>query len=112
MAGGLPSIENFLTPIYAKGAFPPVGSNYAKYDNPEFEGLLAQAAAAPTLDEANTLYQQAEALLAEEFPTAPLWYNKTTSAWSDRVTDVKVNAFGVLDTRGHQGQVDQPQDMQ
>ena len=43
------------------------------------------------------MYQQAEALLAEDFPTAPLWYNKTTSAWSDRVTDVKVNAFGVLD---------------
>ena len=56
-----------------------------------------QAAAAKTLDEANTLYQQAEALLAEDFPTAPLWYSKTTSVWSDRVTDVKVNAFGVLD---------------
>jgi oligopeptide transport system substrate-binding protein len=37
-------------------------------------------------------------LLATDFPTAPLWYNLTTSAWSDRVTDVKVNAFGVLDT--------------
>ena len=49
------------------------------------------------LDEANTLYQQAEALLAKDFPTAPLWYNKTTAAWSDRVTDVQVNAFGVLD---------------
>ena len=36
-------------------------------------------------------------MLAKDFPTAPLWYNKTTAAWSDRVTDVKVNAFGVLD---------------
>jgi len=93
-----PSIENFLTPIYAKSAFPPEGSNYSKYDNPEFEKLLTQAAAAKSLDEANTLYQQAEGLLAEDFPTAPLWYYVTTSAWSDRVTDVKVNAFGVLDT--------------
>jgi oligopeptide transport system substrate-binding protein len=92
-----PSIENYLSPIYAKGAFAPTGSNYAKYDNPEFESLLTQAAAAKSLDEANTLYQQAEALLARDFPTAPLWYNKTTSAWSDRVTDVKVSAFGVLD---------------
>jgi oligopeptide transport system substrate-binding protein len=93
-----PSIENYLTPIYAKTAFPPEGSNYSKYDNPEFEKLLTQAAAAKSLDEANTLYQQAEALLATDFPTAPLWYYVTTSAWSDRVTDVKVNAFGVLDT--------------
>jgi oligopeptide transport system substrate-binding protein len=92
-----PSIENYLSPIYTKGAFPPQGSNYAKYDSPEFQALLDQAAAAKTLDEANTLYQQAEALLAEDFPTAPLWYSKTTSVWSDRVTDVKVNAFGVLD---------------
>lgn len=88
-----PSIENYLTPLYAKGA----DSNWSKYDNPEFEALLAKAAAAPTAEEANSLYQQAEALLATDFPTAPLWYNKTTAVWSDRVTNVKVNAFGVLD---------------
>jgi oligopeptide transport system substrate-binding protein len=92
-----PSIENFLVPIYAKGAFPPEGSNYSKYDNPEFTKLTSQAAAAKTADEANALYQQAETLLGTDFPTAPLWYQKTTSAWSERVTDVKVNAFGVLD---------------
>jgi oligopeptide transport system substrate-binding protein len=92
-----PSIENFLVPIYDKGAFPPEGSNYSKYDNPEFTRLTTEAASAKTTDEANALYQQAEALLAEDFPTAPLWYPKTTAVWSDKVTDVKVNAFGVLD---------------
>jgi oligopeptide transport system substrate-binding protein len=88
-----PSIENFLVPIYAKGA----DSNWSKYDNPEFTKLTSQAAAAKTPDEANALYQQAEALLATDFPTAPLWYPKTTGVWSERVTDVKINAFGVLD---------------
>jgi oligopeptide transport system substrate-binding protein len=92
-----PSIENYLSPIYASGAIGGGGSNWSKYNNPDFDRLLAEAAAAPSLDEANSLYQQAEALLAEDFPTAPLWYNKTTAAWSDRVTDVQVNAFGVLD---------------
>ena len=58
---------------------------------------MTQAAAAKSLDEANSLYQQAEGVLATDFPTAPLWYYVTTSAWSDKVTDVKVNAFGVLD---------------
>ena len=91
-----PSIENYLSPLYAKGAFPP-GSNWPRYDNPEFDELLTQAAAAPDTAAANALYQQAEALLAEDFPTAPLWYNKTTAVWSDKVTDVQVNAFGVLD---------------
>jgi oligopeptide transport system substrate-binding protein len=88
-----PSIENFLVPIYAKGA----DSNWSHYDNPEFTKLSAKAAAGKTADEANASYQEAEALLATDFPTAPLWYPKTTAAWSDRVTDVKINAFGVLD---------------
>jgi oligopeptide transport system substrate-binding protein len=88
-----PSIENFLVPIYAKGA----DSNWTHYDNPEFTKLTTEAAAAKSADEANALYQQAEALLATDFPTAPLWYPKTTAVWSEKVTDVKINAFGVLD---------------
>ena len=56
-----PSIENFLSPLYGKGAIGGGGSNYSEYNNPEFEKLLAQAAAAKTTDEANALYQQAEA---------------------------------------------------
>jgi len=84
-----PSIENFLTPVYAKGA----DSNYSEYNNAEFEKLLSQAAAAKTPEEANAQYQQAEALLAEELPTAPLWYPKTIVGFSENVTDVKVDAF-------------------
>ena len=91
-----PSIENFLTPIYASGAYPE-GSNYGKYNNPEFDKLLTQAAAAPTIDEANALYQQAESLLDTDFPSAPLWARNTNVGWSERVTDVKVTAFGTLD---------------
>ena len=64
-----PSIENFLTPIYAKGA----GSNYSKYDNADFEKKLKDAAAAKDLTEANKLYQEAEAFLGRDFPTAPMW---------------------------------------
>ncbi|MDX6322835.1 MAG: oligopeptide transport system substrate-binding protein [Propionibacteriaceae bacterium] len=91
-----PSIENFLTPIYAKGA----DSNYSHYDNPEFTKLINQAAAAKTTDAANVLYQQAEALLARDMPTAPLWYPSTVSGWSEKVTDVTVTAFGTLDLIG------------
>ena len=92
-----PSIENFLTPLYSKGAFPP-GSNWVLYDNPEFEKLLPRRPRRRVVDEANSLYQQAEACWPTDFPSAPLWYpNLATAAWSDKVTDVQVNAFGVLD---------------
>jgi oligopeptide transport system substrate-binding protein len=94
--GDYPAIENFLNPIYAKGA----DSNWSKYDNPEFTTITTQAAAAQSDDEAIALYQKAEALLAEDFPTAPLWYPRTTGVWSEKVTNVKINAFGVLDTSG------------
>jgi len=92
-----PSIENFLVPLYGKGAIGGGGSNYSEHNRPEFEKLTAQAAAAKTSDEANALYQQAEETLATDMPVAPLWYPKTTVAFSDKVTDVKVDAFEQLD---------------
>jgi oligopeptide transport system substrate-binding protein len=92
-----PSIENFLVPLYGKGAIGGGGSNYSEHNNPEFEKLITEAAAAKTTDEANTLYQQAELLLAKDMPVAPLWYPKTTVGFSDKVTNVKVDAFEQLD---------------
>jgi len=88
-----PSIENFLTPIYAKGA----ASNDTRYDNPKFDAKLKEAAAASTPDEANTLYQEAEQMLVADMPSFPTWYDSAVVGWSDRVTNVKTNAFGVAD---------------
>lgn len=88
-----PHIENFLAPRFAKGA----DSNWGQYDNPDFDAKLAEAAAAPDPAQANTLYQEAEAMLAVDLPTSPMWYPATVVGWSDKVTNVKVNAFGVLD---------------
>ncbi|WP_375423291.1 ABC transporter substrate-binding protein [uncultured Friedmanniella sp.] len=88
-----PSIENFLAPIYGKGA----DSNYSEYASPDFNSLLQQAAAAGTPDEANALYQQAEAKLGEDFPTAPIDYKKATFGWSTKVDNVKITPFGTPD---------------
>jgi oligopeptide transport system substrate-binding protein len=88
-----PSIENFLAPIYGTGA----DSNYARYSSKKFDSELAQAAAAPSADQANALYQQAEATLAADFPTAPLWNRSFQAGYSTNVTNVKMNAFGVVD---------------
>ena len=88
-----PSIENFLVPLYSAGA----ASNYYGYDNPTFEQLTKDAAAAEDLDEANSLYQQAEAELAKDMRIIPLWYSTGKVGWSDRVENVELNAFGVPD---------------
>jgi oligopeptide transport system substrate-binding protein len=88
-----PSIENFLAPIYQTGA----GANDTSYSNKDFDAKLKQAAAATNPDEANKLYQEAEALLVTDFTSIPMWSYTVTAGWSDRVTDVKITPFGWID---------------
>ncbi len=88
-----PSIENFLAPIYKTGS----SSNDGDYSNPAFDKLLVDAAAETDPAAANAKYQEAEALLANDMPSIPLWYGTTTIGWSDKVTDVKITAFGTID---------------
>ena len=64
-----------------------------KYRQPGLRRKLAEAAAATSADEANTLYQEAEAMLAEDFPTDPdVELRPRPFGWSTNVTDVKLNA--------------------
>ncbi|WP_392508261.1 ABC transporter substrate-binding protein [Naumannella halotolerans] len=91
-----PSIENYLAPIYGKGA----DSNWSDYDNPAFDDKLAEAAAAPDLDQANALYLEAMQILAEDFPTAPMQSRLETIGWSENVSNVKLTPFGKPDRIG------------
>ena len=88
-----PSIENFETPLYATGA----ASNDTDYSNPQFDKLLSEAAASTDPAAANAKYQEAEALLAVDMPTIPMWYGKDTFGWSENVTGVKITPFGQID---------------
>lgn len=88
-----PSIENFLTPIYGTGA----ASNDGDYSNPEFDAKLKEAAAATDATESNKLYQEAEAILAKDMASIPLWYQTQGMGWSEKVSNVKMNGFGVPD---------------
>ncbi len=88
-----PSIENFLAPLYGTNA----SSNDTDYSNKAVDAKLAEAAAATSPDEANKLYQEAEAQILEDFPVMPMWSYSTTFGWSDRVSDVKLTPFGTLD---------------
>lgn len=91
--GDYPSLENFLAPIYGTGA----DSNWSQYSNQAFDDKLAEANAADTTEAADALYAEAEDMLGEDLPTAPLWYPRSIVGFSDRVENVQINAFGVLD---------------
>ncbi|WP_283139035.1 peptide ABC transporter substrate-binding protein [Rhizohabitans arisaemae] len=88
-----PHLENFLTPLYETGA----SSNDGEYSNKEFDAKLDQADQTTDPTAATTLYQEAEALLAEDLPAIPLWYYGLQAGYSTHVKNVKVTPFGELD---------------
>nr|WP_269330060.1 ABC transporter substrate-binding protein [Kineosporia babensis] len=87
-----PHIQNFLEPLYLTGA----GSNDGEFSSPKFDALIKEANAAEG-DEALTLYQEAEAVLAENMTVIPLWYQAQQSVWSERLSNVKVTPRSTLD---------------
>ncbi|PSL01828.1 oligopeptide transport system substrate-binding protein [Haloactinopolyspora alba] len=87
-----PSAENFLVPLYKTGA----SSNDGDYSNPEFDRLVDEAAT-KTGEEAAELYNQAEALLAEEMTAIPMWYYKVVAGYSTNVDNVHITPFGTVD---------------
>jgi ABC-type oligopeptide transport system substrate-binding subunit len=92
-----PSPQNYLEPLYSTSALPPAGDNKTFYSNPAFDALLAEGNAAPDNETAITLYQQAEDLLLEDMPIAPLWFGLEQAVFSERVSGVKIDAFGRVD---------------
>ena len=86
-----PALENFLAPLYAKGA----GSNDSHYDNPAFDALLKKGDTAKTLEESIVNFQDAERLLVADMPSIPLWYPNTTGGYSEKVSNVKFDVFSV-----------------
>ena len=72
-----PSADSYLTPLFTPSAQPPAGSNYAFYDNPEVDRpRLRRATRLTARRTPSTLYQEAEDLLAEDMPMAPLFFTR------------------------------------
>ncbi|GAA3294966.1 ABC transporter substrate-binding protein [Arthrobacter citreus] len=86
-----PSLYNFLGPIFIEGA----GSNDARYANPEFEALLTDGLAAPSVEEGTEIMNQAQEMLLEDLPAIPLWYQHAQGGWSNNVTNVEFGWDGV-----------------
>jgi oligopeptide transport system substrate-binding protein len=88
-----PSIENFLNPIYRTGG----SSNDNDYSNPEVDAKLKAADEATSTDEAYALYHEAEVMIADDMPAVPLWTTPSISAWSERLTNVRLTPKRELD---------------
>ncbi|MBW3648583.1 MAG: ABC transporter substrate-binding protein, partial [Actinobacteria bacterium] len=91
-----PSPQNYLEPLYTTQALPPNGSNASFYSNPEFDELVAEGNRAEDNEGAIEKYQEAEDVLLEDMPVMPMFFSTSTFVWSDKLSNVKVNAFGNL----------------
>jgi oligopeptide transport system substrate-binding protein len=88
-----PSIENFLNPMYRTGG----STNDGEYSNPALDELLARADAAPSSEEGNRLYQEAERMVIQDMPAIPLYFQSVQAGWSERLENVTVTQLRELD---------------
>ena len=68
--------------------------NYGRYDNPEYDALLKAASAEFDLKTRAELFAQAEAIMLEDSPVTPMWYqvsknlvDPTLTGWGDNAKD-------------------------
>ncbi|MEP9381548.1 ABC transporter substrate-binding protein [Nocardioides sp. KR10-350] len=87
-----PLNENYLTPIYGSDDPKHGDDSYGYYDQ-KFMDDIHKADTAPDLDTAISGYQQAEKVLASDFPTAPLSYSESVVFYSDRLSNVVLDPF-------------------
>jgi oligopeptide transport system substrate-binding protein len=88
-----PSMQNFLQPLFSKAALPPNGSNSTFWVNEDFEKFVKEGNAAASDEQAVAAYQKAEDVLLEEMPITPIFFGKAQAVHSERVGDVKLDAF-------------------
>jgi len=92
-----PSPQNYLEPLYSTQALAPAGSNQTFYSNPAFDSLIAEGNESTSSDDAVAKYQAAEDLLLEDMPVMPMFFGREQGVYSDKVSNVAIDAFGRID---------------
>jgi len=87
-----PLNENYLAPVYASGD-PKKGNTQFGYYDAKFEKAVSGGDRAANIDEAVAKYQQAEKVLAADFPTVPLSFSQNVTFYSDRVDNIVLDPF-------------------
>ncbi|MFH8800105.1 ABC transporter substrate-binding protein [Streptomyces sp. NPDC017936] len=82
-----PLIQNFLQPLYYTNA----SSNDGKWSDEEFDRLVDEANAGQGVE----TFQRAEEVVRDNMAAIPLWYQNGSAGYSQRLSDVRLNAFSV-----------------
>jgi peptide/nickel transport system substrate-binding protein len=69
------------------------GQNYANWSNPEADALMEEARRTTDQNQRRGLYQQFQAIFADELPALPLYYPVYTYGVSSRVNNVQIGSL-------------------
>lgn len=90
-----PDAENYLSLFYSKN-FSPNGPNYTHYKNTEFDRMYEQAFLETDDIKREALYKKMDALIMEEAPVIPLFYDKVSRFTGSNVTGLGINPLNLL----------------
>ncbi len=88
----VPYADAVLQPLFYTGS----GDNNSSYTNPEFDAAIDAARQIVDDDERMKAYQDANAIVAEDFPVIPMFYYKHTYVVSSRVHDFFYTPSGYI----------------
>ncbi len=90
-----PDAENYLSLFYSKN-FSPGGPNYTHFKNEQFDKLYEAAFLETDDKKRQELYKQMDALVMEEAPVIPLFYDKASRFTRSNVTGLGINPLNLL----------------
>lgn len=90
-----PDAENYLSLFYSKN-HSPNGPNYTHFNNAEFDRLYEQAFLETNKSKRILLYLKMDALVMEEAPVIPLFYDKASRFTRSNVSGLGINPLNLL----------------
>ncbi|QYJ69549.1 ABC transporter substrate-binding protein [Flavobacterium litorale] len=90
-----PDAENYLSLFYSKN-FSPGGPNYTHFKNEDFDRLYEKAFTVINDKERYALYKKMDAIVMEEAPVVPLFYDKAARFTTKDVAGLGINPLNLL----------------
>ena len=82
---------DMLRRVYHSTQKPPTGLNRVRYENPEVDRLIGEAALTPDQDARRVLYARAQQLIADDVPYISLWYKRNVAVFQPGLTGVTLS---------------------
>ena len=83
--------------IFHSASVPPRGANRGRYRSPRADRIIETARAEPDLERQAAHYRELQALLLEELPYVPLWYENQVCAYRNAVRGYRLAPDGNYD---------------